>query len=125
MLDQIQLRLESLAASFTHLKYFLFLWEIQVQLEMSSQAPGLREYFLTMWTRDHLSLMNPFDVRFQVTNHAESIPTMRTSECFFGSVSLFMALQKFCGPEGHVASIALVTSLGFCMNLLVIHQVGL
>ena len=69
--------------------------------------------------------MDPFDVRFQVTNHTESIPTMLTCECFFGSVRLVMALQELCSPERHFASVTLVTSLSFCVDLLVIRQVSL
>ena len=96
-----------------------------MQLEMHSQGLGLSKYFWTMWTRDLHSLMDPFDVRFQVTNHTESVPTMLTCESFFGRVGLFMALQELCSPERHFANVTLVTSLSFCMDLLVIRQVRL
>ena len=96
-----------------------------MQLEMFSQVLGLRKHFFTVWARDLLSLVDPFDVRFQVTNHTESVPTMLTCECFFGRVGLFMALQELCSPECHFASVTLVTSLSFCMDLLVIRQVRL
>ena len=66
--------------------------------------------------------MGPLYVCFQVAQHAEDVPTIRTRKDFFGTVNLFVAIQKRCSPKGHVASVALEILPSFSVDLLVFPQ---
>ena len=91
---------------------------------MFVQEIGLSKHFLTLWARESCSNMGPLYVCFQVAQHAEDVPTIRTRKYFFGTVSLFVAFQKRCSPKGHVASVALEIFSRFNVDMLVVLQAG-
>ena len=87
---------------------------------MFVQERGLSKHFLTLRARQSCSDMSPFYVCFQVAQHAEDVPTIRTGEYFFCTVSLLVAFQKLCSPKGLVTSVALEISFSFSVDFLVV-----